>query len=58
MHLFNLPLTLIEFVWAGVKLTQFDLCFIALVYCLFYLNVLDAWAFISISYLRQELIGA
>ena len=44
LHLFNLPITAAEFLWTSTPLTFFDLwCgyFVALVYCLFYLNVLD-----------------
>ena len=44
LHLFNLPITAVEFLWTSTPLTFFDLwCgyFVALLYCLFYLNVLD-----------------
>jgi len=44
LHLLNLPLSAIEFLWTANSLSFFDLwCgyFIALLYCLFYLNVLD-----------------
>ena len=44
LHLLNLPISAVEFIWTATSLTFFDLwCgyLVALFYCLFYLNFLD-----------------
>lgn len=44
VHILNLPIVLIEFIWSARHFTFFDLHMgltVAFLYCLFYLNVLD-----------------